>query len=237
MPDTSWLINAGLLDYMEAWALQKRLAAARAAGAVPDTLILLEHPHTYTLGRSGHMEHLLMDEAERARLGVSVHAVDRGGDITYHGPGQLVIYPIRYLGRPDASGHLPAQDFIGYIRQLEALLIDVLAHYDITARRMEGFTGAWVDSPRGPEKVAAIGVKISAAGVTQHGAALNLDPDLRFFEGIVPCGIPDKGVTSIARLRGASAPSMAELIEVLTSCYMHRFDCVLLPHRLDSETG
>ena len=200
-----WLVQLGKMDYLAAWHLQRRLAAARARDRVPDALLLVEHPHTYTIGRSGSREHLLMAEAERAKWGVSVYEVDRGGDITYHGPGQVVGYPILHLGRPGPDGRLPPADYVGYLRRIEQVLIQTLAEWGITAQRSEGYTGVWV---RATElvKVAAIGVKIDARGISQHGFALNVDPDLSFFGGIVPCGIHDRSVTSMARLLGKSPP-------------------------------
>ncbi len=194
-----YLLQPGIMEYAQAWELQRRLAAARARAQIADTLILLEHPHTYTLGRSGKVEHLLMSEEERAAKGVSVHTVDRGGDITYHGPGQLVGYPIMYLGRPQVNGRLPQVDYVGHLRRIEEVLIQVLEVWGIVAKRYQGYTGVWVDAPE-PVKIAAIGVKVDGRGISQHGFALNVDPDLAFFEGIVPCGIHDRGVTSMARL-------------------------------------
>lgn len=196
-----YLLELGLMDYGRAWDLQRRLAAVRARDEIPDTLILLQHPHTYTLGRSGRIEHLLMDEVVRAEKGVTVYHVDRGGDITYHGPGQLVGYPILCLGRPGADGRLPPVDYVGYLRQIEEVLIQTLSEWGITARRSEGYTGVWVDSGEAV-KVAAVGVKVSGTGVSQHGFALNVEPDLGFFAGIVPCGIRDRGVSSMAQLLG-----------------------------------
>jgi len=193
-----------LVDYLEAWELQRRLAAARAGGRIPDTLILLQHPPTYTMGRSGKLEHLLVDEAERAARGVSLYEVDRGGDITYHGPGQLVGYPILNLGRPGPDGHLPQVDYVGYLRRIEALLIRALAVWGIAGRRSQNYTGVWVDSGTAgePVKLSAIGVKVDGRGISQHGFALNVDPDLSYFEDIVPCGIHDRDVSSMARLLG-----------------------------------
>jgi lipoate-protein ligase B len=213
-----YLLRLGETDYAEAWALQRRLAKARAAHRIPDTLILLTHPHTYTLGRSGREEHLLMGEAERAAKGVSVYQVDRGGDITYHGPGQLVGYPMMYLGRPDPSGRLSQVDYVGYLRRIEQVLIGSLAAWGIAAERSEGYTGVWV----GFEKVAAIGVKVDGRGVSQHGFALNVHPDLTFFDGIVPCGIRDRGVTSLARLLGRSL-ALDEVAEVVAAQFAQVF--------------
>src|SRR5260221_6854967 len=136
----------GRVSYADAWALQKSLAAQRAAGAIPDTLLLLEHPHTYTLGRSGHAENLLLNEAQLAQRGITLFNVDRGGDITYHGPGQLVGYPIISLGAPvdTASGRVPQADYVGYVRRLEETLIRALVRFGLVSGQVPGLTGAWV---------------------------------------------------------------------------------------------
>jgi len=219
--DANWL-ELAQMDYQEAWAMQRQLAEKRARSEIADTVMVLQHPHTYTLGSSGHIENLLMSEEERARRGVAVLNVDRGGDITYHGPGQMVAYPILHLGKPDMSGRLPHADYIGYIRKLESVIIDTLRPFNIEARRNEGFTGAWVDTPGGPEKIAAIGVKVTAAGVTMHGLALNVNPDLDFFRGIVPCGL-DKPVTSMAALLGDDCPPMADVIAAFQAAFAVTF--------------
>ncbi len=229
---TGHLLMSGTMPYRSAWAMQQALAEARADGVISNVLILLEHPHTYTLGRSGRIEHLLMDEAERQRQGVEVLEVDRGGDITYHGPGQLVIYPIRFLGVPDTSGRLPGVDYIGYIRSLEEVLIRTLATFGVAGRRYKGYTGVWVDTSAGPEKVAAIGIKVSARGISMHGAALNVNPDLAFFSGIIPCGIPDKPVTSLHRLLGEGCPSLDEAAGAICEAFSAVFDERLIPARL-----
>jgi lipoate-protein ligase B len=184
----------GRVAYAEALELQNRLASEYQG----DHLLLLEHPHTYTLGSAAKDEHLLMPPEERARLGIEVFRTDRGGDITYHGPGQLVGYPIIQLGRDTLRA-----DFVGYIRKLEQVIIATLADYDVAARPIKGLTGVWVDTPQGDAKIAALGVRINVRGVTKHGFALNLNTDLRYFDGIIPCGIRDKGVTSLAALLGA----------------------------------
>lgn len=228
--NANWL-EMGEVGYQAAWDLQRRLAAKRARGDVADTVIVLEHPHTYTLGSSGHRENLLMSDEERARRGVAVLNVDRGGDITYHGPGQLVAYPILYLGKADLSGRLPQADYVGYIRKLEAVIIDTLRPFGIYARRDEGFTGAWVDAPSGAEKIAAIGVRVTAAGVSMHGLALNVNSDLDFFRGIIPCGL-DKPVTSMAVLLGENCPAMKEVItgfrEVFAKMFGYEFESVMM---------
>ncbi len=190
----SWL---GRVPYLDAWALQRELAAARSRDEIPDTLLLLEHPHTYTLGSAGKAEHLIWSEPERIARGVAVYRVDRGGDVTYHGPGQLVGYPILKL---EAAGPDRHTNVIGYVRMLEAGLIQALAAFDIAAFPYPGLTGVWVGQP--PSKIAAIGVKLTAQRITQHGFALNVNTDLTYFGGIIPCGISDKPVTSMERLLG-----------------------------------
>ena len=199
----------GLVPYDEAWAFQNRLADARRAGIVPDTLILLEHPHTYTIGRSGTRDHVFLSEAEMMARGISCLDVDRGGDVTYHGPGQLVGYPIFDLG--------PKPDVGLYLRKLEGCLIDVLADFGIRAGRLSGYTGVWIDD----RKIAAIGIKVSQ-GVTTHGFALNVSTDLSLFTHILACGIPDKGVTSMALELGA-APAMAAVEETVIARFSERF--------------
>jgi lipoyl(octanoyl) transferase len=199
----------GRVPYGEAWALQNKVADERRAGLVPDTLILLEHPHTYTIGRSGTRDHVFLDETELTARGITCLDVDRGGDVTYHGPGQLVGYPILDLG--------PKPDVGLYLRNLEGCLIDVLADFGITAGRQSGFTGVWI----GDRKIAAIGIKVSQ-GVTTHGFALNVSTDLSLFTHILACGIPDKGVTSMALELGA-APSMAGVEEAVIARFSERF--------------
>lgn len=209
----------GLMDYQQAWQLQDSLVAEIAEESRPDSLLLLEHPHTYTFGRRGNAENLLWDEIELARRGVSIHWVDRGGDVTYHGPGQLVGYPLLKLGstklRVDASNnsaHLPQADYVGYVRRLEQVIILTLARLGISARQVEGLTGVWVDTQDSPAKIAAIGVKVDARGVTRHGFALNVDPDMSYWEGIIGCGLVGYPVTCMANLL-AEHPPMAQVID------------------------
>ena len=199
----------GLVPYPEAWALQNRLADARRAGLAPDTLILLEHPHTYTIGRSGTRDHVFLTDSELAVRGITCLDVDRGGDVTYHGPGQLVGYPIFDLG--------PQPDVGRYLRNLEDCLIETLADFGIAAGRLSGYTGVWI----GDRKIAAIGVKVSQ-GVTTHGFALNVSTDLSLFTHILPCGIPDKGVTSMA-LEVGRAPAMTEVEARVMAHFSNRF--------------
>ncbi len=187
--EVRWL---GRIAYDEALGLQRRLVEARRRGEVPDQLLLLEHPHVITLGVKVRADrsHILADEAELAARGVTVHEAGRGGDVTYHGPGQLVGYPILDLAPERCDLHR-------YVRDLEETLIRAVAGYGIRAGRLAGLTGVWV----GDEKVAAIGVRVSR-WITSHGFALNVSPDLDYFGLIVPCGITDRGVTSMARLSG-----------------------------------
>lgn len=190
----------GRVPYQQAWDWQAEAVQARSNDEAPDRLLLLEHPHTFTLGSAGHVEYVLWDEAECQRRGVEVLRVDRGGDVTYHGPGQLVGYPIIRLPRAEGPGR--KLDVRGYLRSIETVIIHTLADYGITGKAIDGLTGVWVDTPRGEEKICAIGVKINTKGVTKHGFALNVNTDLDYFNGIIPCGIHDKGVTSMAQLLG-----------------------------------
>jgi lipoyl(octanoyl) transferase len=197
------VVDLGLILYAECWDLQNRIAAEVAAGTRPETLLLLEHPHTYTCGRRGGRENILAGDDVLKREGIIVLDVDRGGDVTYHGPGQLVAYPIVNL-----LAAAPTIDYPGYVRTLETVLVGVLADFAIDAHALEGFSGAWVTTEAGPEKIAAIGVRVDGRGITTHGIALNVAPDLAYFGYIVPCGIADKGVTSIERVAG-TAPAVA----------------------------
>ena len=199
----------GQVPYEKAWALQNRVADDRRRGLVPDTLILLEHPHTYTIGRSGTREHVFLNEEELAARGITCLDVDRGGDVTYHGPGQLIGYPIVDLG--------PKPDVGLYLRNLEGCLIDVLADFGIAAGRLSGYTGVWI----GDRKIAAIGIKVSQ-GVTTHGFALNVSTDLSLFTHILACGIPDKGVTSMA-LELGTAPPMVAVEDAVIARFLERF--------------
>jgi lipoyl(octanoyl) transferase len=186
----------GQVPYQEALALQGRLVEDRRAGYIPDTLLLLEHPHVLTIGvRQGGRANIVASDDRLAALGVEVAEAGRGGSVTYHGPGQIVGYPILDL-RPNR------QDVHRYVRDLEEVQIRVCGDLDIAAQRMQGLTGVWVEHPsRGPEKVAAIGVRISR-WITSHGFALNVNVDLDYFDLIVPCGIRDHGVTSLQRITG-----------------------------------
>jgi lipoyl(octanoyl) transferase len=178
------VVRAGLVPYQEAWRMQRELHDARVADTAPDTVLLLEHPPVYTAGKR-------TDDWERPQDGTPVIDVDRGGKITWHGPGQLVGYPILKLPRP--------LDVVAYVRRMEQLLIDVCAEFGLRTMRVPGRTGVWLpaDADRPQRKIAAIGIRISRR-VTLHGFALNCDADLGWFDRIVPCGIEDAGVTSIS---------------------------------------
>ncbi len=191
------VVELGLAAYGAAWELQRRVVQARKAGMVPDVLLLCEHPHVITLGRNGRSEHLRASDHLLRQMGVEFCPSDRGGDITYHGPGQLVGYPILHLAEI-------RRDVVWYVRQLEEAMIRATADLGVRAGRQPGKTGVWVELPgAGEEKLAAIGVHISR-WVTSHGFAYNVATDLRYFDLIVPCGIPDKRPTSLERLLGRS---------------------------------
>ena len=192
-----WL---GTIDYQTAWDMQKQLVADRIADlTLPDQLLLLEHPPTYTLGRSGKRENLVFSETQLQQENIEVHDVDRGGDITYHGPGQLVGYPIINLKRLHQARGLPRPDLHLYLRDIEEVIIQTLKYYDIEGWRYKGYTGVWVTTADGPRKIAAIGVKVSHKGITSHGFALNVNPNMGHFAGIIPCGITEHGVTSLTQ--------------------------------------
>jgi lipoyl(octanoyl) transferase len=186
-------VHAGLVAYDDAWRWQRRLAERRAADEIGDVLLTLEHPKVFTAGKTADLGHVLWTASERASRGIELHEVDRGGDVTYHGPGQLVGYPILRLEM--------SRGVVGYVRALEAICIRTAADYGIEARPVKGLTGVWV----GDEKLAAIGVRVSSRGVTSHGFAFNVSTDLADFGGIVPCGIPDRGVCSLESLGVATS--------------------------------
>ncbi|MGB2695569.1 MAG: lipoyl(octanoyl) transferase LipB [Dehalococcoidia bacterium] len=199
----------GLVDYQQAWDEQRRLVELCHGDGLA-RLLLLEHPPTYTFGARGKQEHLLASERALAQLGAAVYRVDRGGDVTFHGPGQLVAYPMLDLR---AWNQGPSW----YVRSLEQTIIDALASFGISARREPGRPGVWV----GAGKIAAIGVRVSR-GVTSHGFALNVDPNLRFFSHIVPCGLPDISVTSMAQ-ELERAPDMDVVMDAISDAFARVF--------------
>jgi lipoyl(octanoyl) transferase len=182
--------NLGLVGYADGLRRQRERVAARKAGVIPDTLLLLEHPHVYTLGRNAKTENLLISAEELAARGAQVFEIERGGDVTYHGPGQLVGYPIL-----DLAQH--RRDIAWYMRSLEEVFLAVAGEYGIQAGRLAGAPGVWVRN----DKLVALGVHISR-WVTSHGFAFNVNTDLRYFDWIVPCGLRDRGVTSLQKLLG-----------------------------------
>lgn len=206
----------GRVEYVDGLELQQQFQAARKASAVGDTLLLLEHPPVLTLGRGADGSNILRPKEELERLGVGVFETDRGGDVTYHGPGQLVGYPLLHLG----PGR---QDVRRYVRSIEEVIIRTLADFGITATRIEKWPGVWVEESRlgGPRKICALGVHLSR-WYTRHGFALNVDPDLTHFELIVPCGISEAGVTSMAKELPGGAPSVTEVEERI----VHHFGAV-----------
>jgi lipoyl(octanoyl) transferase len=189
-----WVVDLGLIPYGPACGLQHQLVEARKSRAIPDVLLLCEHPHVITLGRNGKREHLRAGDYLLEQMRVEFHDTDRGGDITYHGPGQVIGYPVL-----DLAEH--RRDVRWYVEQLEQVMIRATNDFGIAGRRIEGCHGVWIDTPAGEEKLAALGVHLSR-WVTSHGFAYNVATDLRYFDLIIPCGIPDKRATSLERVLG-----------------------------------
>ncbi|MBI5351926.1 MAG: lipoyl(octanoyl) transferase [Chloroflexi bacterium] len=245
------VIDLGLIEYETAWKLQDEYAAEIAEGKRPPTLLLLEHPHVYTFGRKGRAENLLWNEEQLKQKKISTYWVDRGGDVTYHGPGQLVGYPllpldpIRLDGFQDESSDMendlikPVRsdiktDYVGYIRKLEKTLITALARLGVASGQRSGLTGVWIQAdvhsrcPRcrpedreKPAKIAAIGVKVDARGMTRHGFALNVNPDMEYWNGIIACGLSEP-VVSLADLI-SPIPSMAKVKDEVVHAFHEVF--------------
>ena len=256
------VLDLGLIEYETAWKLQDQYAMEIAEGKRAPTLLLLEHPHVYTFGRRGKQENLLWGESQLKKKGVAIHWVDRGGDVTYHGPGQLVGYPLIPLRpvrslenselqnraspngpmltieevRPDRSGiRIPDADYVGYVRNLEKTLIIALANLGLAAGQRPGLTGVWIQADvhsrcarckpedrRKPAKIAAIGVKVDARGISRHGFALNVNPDMEYWEGIIGCGLHDEPVVSLADL-SAEPPSMEHVKQEVVVAFREVF--------------
>ena len=237
------VLDLGLIEYETAWKLQDQYAAEIAEGKRAPTLLLLEHPHVYTFGRRGKQENLLWGESQLKEKGIAIHWVDRGGDVTYHGPGQLVGYPLLPLGSPhpqppsrgERGVRMPDADYVGYVRKLEEVIITALARLGLVSGQRSGLTGVWIQpdvhsrcprcSPedrRKPAKVAAIGVKVDARGVSRHGFALNVNPDMEYWDGIIACGLQDEPVASLADLL-TDPPSMervkAEVVKAFSEVF------------------
>ncbi len=204
--------SLGLIGYGDALHLQEELVRKRRNGDVPDTLLLLQHPHVITLGSGASEENVLLPEDQRIARGIELFQTGRGGDVTYHGPGQLVGYPILDL-KPDRC------DLHRYLRDLEQVLIDTLADFGIIAGREDRMTGVWSDG----RKLAAIGVRVSSGWITSHGFALNVTTDLGYFETIVPCGIRDHGVGSISAALGRPV-AMEEVEDRVVAHFRRHFD-------------
>jgi lipoyl(octanoyl) transferase len=244
------VLDLGLIEYEQAWKLQDEYAREIADGKRLPTLLLLEHPHVYTFGRRGKQENLLWGESQLKEKGIAIHWVDRGGDATYHGPGQLVGYPLLPLGIPhpqplssrstpegswEREARLPQADYVGYVRRLEETLIVTLARLGIVAGQRSGLTGVWIQADvhsrclrcnpedrKKPAKIAAIGVKVDARGVTRHGFALNVKPEMEYWDGIIACGLQDEPIVSLADLV-AETPSMERVKQEVVSAFCEVF--------------
>ena len=203
--------DLGLIPYAEALALQSDLVGRRRTGDIPDQLLLLQHPHVITLGTAASRSHVLADESRRRELGIDLVDVGRGGDVTYHGPGQLVGYPILDL-KPDRK------DVHQYLRDLEVVLVHTLDEMGIRGEPVPNLTGVWVDG----RKIAAIGVRISSGWITSHGFALNVSNDLSFFETIVPCGIQDVSVTSVSQELGRPF-AVPDILGIVSEAFSEMF--------------
>ena len=225
-------VDLGLIPYAEAYALQKRVVAARKLDAIEDVLLFCEHPHVITQGRNGKREHLLAGESVLRQKGVEFFDTSRGGDVTYHGPGQIVAYPILNLG---AIRH----DVVWYVRMLEEAMIRATAEFGIAAGREPGKTGVWVGEQKSSEKLAAIGIHISR-WITSHGLAYNVATDLRNFDLIVPCGIADRKATSLEKLLGRRVdlsevkPKLAEHLDAVFGLELRQATRVELLERLEA---
>ena len=244
------VLDLGMMEYERAWKLQEEYAREIAGERRPPTLLLLEHPHVYTFGRRGKQENLLWGESQLEEKGIAIHWVDRGGDVTYHGPGQLVGYPLLPLGAPrpqpflaerfpvsqGGSGvRIPDADYVGYVRKLEKTLIVALARLGLAAGQRSGLTGVWIQAdvhsscPRckpedrkKPAKIAAIGVKVDARGVSRHGFALNVNPDMEYWDGIIACGLQDEPIVSLADLF-PDPPSMERVKREVSAAFSEVF--------------
>jgi len=229
------VFTLGLISYEAGRALQEKLARRVWAEHENGFLLLLEHPHTYTFGRRGAAQNLLWDASQLDTRGVEVHWIDRGGDVTYHGPGQLVGYPLLDLGNVNAEGHLPRADYVGYIRRLEEVIIRALAELGLVAGQIPGLTGVWVQpdvasrcrhcppaARRQPSKIASIGVKVDVHGVSRHGFALNVNPDMSYWEGIIACGLADYPAVSLANLF-EDAPSLERVRTAIITSFQFVF--------------
>ncbi len=213
------LVQLGLTPYQEAWNLQREIFREVVAGRAEDTLILVEHPHVYTFGRGADLANFLLTDENLHEIGAEKFEIERGGDVTYHGPGQLVGYPILNLA------HFK-EDLGWYLRALEETVIQVLGTYGIAALRVPKRTGVWVGEAGNEEKICAIGVHASRWCV-MHGFAFNINTDLSYFQHIVPCGISDRGVTSLKTVLGREIP-MGEIRERYTRAFERVFNVICI---------
>ncbi|MCW5876384.1 MAG: lipoyl(octanoyl) transferase LipB [Anaerolineales bacterium] len=237
---TCQVFRLGVTEYQKAWHLQNQLAGQIAAGEQPPTLLLLEHAHVYTFGTRGQAENLLWEQARLQAQQVDVHWVDRGGDVTYHGPGQLVGYPLLPLGEvrvdPETGKTRIAQgDYVGYLRKLESMLILSLARLGVPAGQVAEQTGVWVqpdvasrcrhcppELKQAPSKIASIGVKVDARGISRHGFALNVEPDMSYWDGIIACGLENQNQISLEYLLD-QPPGMERVIEEVVASFGDTF--------------
>ena len=225
----------GMIPYEQAWDLQREMAAEIGAGEREPALLLLEHPHTFTFGRQGNADHLLWNEDLIKKHDVAVHWVDRGGDITYHGPGQLVGYPLLPLGRVDYTDHLPRADYVGYIRKLERTLIAALDSLGITGIGIDGLTGVWIPAEiasqinaiNKPAKICSIGIRVSSSGVSQHGFAFNINPQMSYWQGIIACGEPNFPSIALADLLD-QPPDMRRMQDLVVAAFVDVFRFAVL---------
>jgi len=230
------VLDLGVIEYARAWELQRSYTEEIATGQRPPTLLILEHPHVYTFGRTGHMENLLLDETQLRDKGIAVHWVDRGGDVTYHGPGQLVGYPLMPLRSPEGEGRSLRTDYVGFLRNLEKMLILALADLGVAAGQRPGLTGVWVQAEvwsrclrcrpqdrQKPAKLAAIGIKVDARGISRHGFALNVSPDMSYWDGIIACGLQGEPVAALADLI-SPVPSMDRVKQAVSRAFQDVFD-------------
>src|SRR5687767_6505435 len=258
------ILDLGLIEYERAWILQDEYAREISEGKRPPTLLFLEHPHVYTFGRRGKQENLLWGESQLKEKGIAIHWVDRGGDVTYHGPGQLVGYPLLPLGEvrslptsemqsqemsprrhgdASQSSRIPQADYVGYVRKLEKTLIVALARLGLAAGQRSGLTGVWIQAdvhsrcPRckpedrqKPAKIAAIGVKVDARGVSRHGFALNVNPNMDYWDGIIACGLQDEPIVSLADLL-VNPPSMERVKQEVVTVFSEVFELEVTEYR------
>lgn len=211
------------IDYKEAWDLQKAIHQLRVENKIDDVLFLLEHPHTYTLGKTAHKENLVGDKKYLKENNISVYDIDRGGDITYHGPGQIVGYPIINLSNWFRDTHK-------YLRAIEEVIIKVCDNYGLSGGRIKNLTGVWIED----RKICAIGIKVSR-WITMHGFAFNVNTDLNLFNGIIPCGISDKGVTSLNKEMKKEVVPLNDVKEKIIYSFIDQFKYDLIEFKSKNE--